>query len=62
VPIREYMKKSYQPGHDLIQPLLEYFKDLELYRDLNGSQMSSSADQILSNFANIQNILQNGLH
>ncbi|KAJ7812280.1 P-loop containing nucleoside triphosphate hydrolase protein, partial [Mycena leptocephala] len=62
VPIREYMKKSYQPGHDLIRPLLKYFKEfLELYQELDGSQMSSSVAQILSNFANIQNILQNGL-
>ncbi|KAJ7307712.1 hypothetical protein DFH08DRAFT_1051622 [Mycena albidolilacea] len=62
VPIREYMKKSYQPGHNLIQPLVEYFKELlELYGNLNSSQMSSSAAQILSNLANIQNILQNGL-
>jgi hypothetical protein len=62
VPIREYMKKFYQPGHDLIRPLLEYFKELlELYQDLNGSQMNSSAVQILSNFANIQTILKDGL-
>jgi hypothetical protein len=57
-PIREYMKQTYQPGHDLIRPLLEYFKELlELY----GSRMDSSAAQISTNFANIQNILQNGL-
>ncbi|KAJ7797818.1 P-loop containing nucleoside triphosphate hydrolase protein [Mycena leptocephala] len=62
VPIREYMKKSYQPGHDLIWPLLEYFKELlELHQESNTTQMSSSAAQILSNFASIQNILQNGL-
>jgi hypothetical protein len=62
VPIREYMKKTYQPGNDLIRPLLEYFKELlQLYRELHGSQMSSSTAQILSNFANIQNIIQNGL-
>ena len=53
VPIREYMKKTYRPGHDLIRPLLGYFKELlELYQEFNGSQMSSSAAQILSNFAN----------
>ncbi|KAJ7906243.1 hypothetical protein B0H13DRAFT_2506841 [Mycena leptocephala] len=62
VPIREYMKKTHQPGNDLIRPLLKYFKELlELYKEFNASQMSSSAAQILSNFANIQNILQNGL-
>jgi hypothetical protein len=62
VPIREYMKKTYQPGHDLIRPLLKYFKELlELYKEFNASQMSSSVAQILSNSVNIQNILQNGL-
>jgi hypothetical protein len=63
VPIREYMKKNYQPGHSLIRPLLEYFKELlKLYWESNGGQTTgSSGAQILTNFANIQNILQNGL-
>ncbi|KAJ7301056.1 hypothetical protein DFH08DRAFT_996410, partial [Mycena albidolilacea] len=62
LPIREYMKKTYRPGHDLIRPILEYFKELlELYQEVNGGQMGSCTAQILSNFANIQNILQNGL-
>ncbi|KAJ7314647.1 P-loop containing nucleoside triphosphate hydrolase protein, partial [Mycena albidolilacea] len=62
VPIREYMKKTYQRGHDLLRPLLGYFKELlQLHQEVNGGQMGSSVAQILSNFANIQNILQDGL-
>jgi hypothetical protein len=62
VPIREYMKKTYQPRQDLIHQLLEYFKELlELYQEFDGIQRSASAAQILSNLGNIQNILQYGL-
>jgi hypothetical protein len=63
VPIREYMQSILQPSTHLIQPLLKYFQELlELYQKYRGTQDGSATNaQILSNVANIQNLLQNGL-
>jgi hypothetical protein len=62
VPIREYMQKSQPPGDHLLRPLLKYFQELlEFYVENHGSQSGSSiVARLSSNFANIQNVLQNG--
>jgi hypothetical protein len=63
VPIREYMQKFQPPGDHFIRPLLRHFqKLLEFYVDTHGTQSGSSVvARISSNFANIQNVLRNGL-
>jgi hypothetical protein len=62
-PIREYMQKSQPPGDHLLRPLLKHFQELlELYVENYGTcSASSMVARISSNFANIQNVLQNGL-
>jgi hypothetical protein len=63
MPIREYMQRIDPPSDDMLRPLLTYFQELlELYRDNQGTQSSSTiVRKILSNLANIQNVLRNGL-
>jgi hypothetical protein len=63
VPIREYVHKIQPPGDHLVRPLLKHFQELlEFYVDIHGTQSGSSiVARISSNFANIQNVLQNGL-
>ncbi|KAJ7912918.1 P-loop containing nucleoside triphosphate hydrolase protein, partial [Mycena leptocephala] len=63
VPIREYMQKHQPPGDCLIQPLLKHFQQLlEFYMEYRGNESSSSiVTRVLSNYSNIQNVLQNGL-
>ncbi|KAJ7915419.1 hypothetical protein B0H13DRAFT_1872083 [Mycena leptocephala] len=63
VPIREYMQKHQPPGDHLIQPLLKHFQELlEFYMKYRGNESSSSTvARVLSNYSNIQNVLQNGL-
>ncbi|KAJ7925466.1 P-loop containing nucleoside triphosphate hydrolase protein, partial [Mycena leptocephala] len=63
VPIREYIQKIQRPGDHLIRPLLKHFQDLlEFYMEYRGTQLSSSTvARVLSNYSNIQNVLQNGL-
>jgi hypothetical protein len=63
VPIREYMQKIQPPGDHLIQPLHKHFQELlEFFMEYRGTQSSSSTVvRVLSNYSNIQNILQNGL-
>ncbi|KAJ7935862.1 hypothetical protein B0H13DRAFT_2462800 [Mycena leptocephala] len=62
-PIREYMQKSQPPGDHLLKPLLKHFQELlELYVENHGTCSGSTmVVRISSNFANIQNVLQNGL-
>jgi hypothetical protein len=64
VPIREYMQKIQPPGDHLIQPLLKHFQELlEFFMEYRGNQSSSSTvARVSSNYSNIQNVLQNGLH
>ncbi|KAJ7888456.1 hypothetical protein B0H13DRAFT_1888406 [Mycena leptocephala] len=64
VPIREYMQKLKPPGDHLIQPLLKHFQELlEFYMEYRGNQSSSSTvARVSSNYSNIQNVVQNGLH
>ncbi|KAJ7827694.1 hypothetical protein B0H13DRAFT_1917525 [Mycena leptocephala] len=63
VPIREYVQKIQPPGYHLVGPLFKHFHQLlEFYVDTHGTQAASSiVTRISSNFANIQNVLQNGL-
>ncbi|KAJ7308748.1 hypothetical protein DFH08DRAFT_823777 [Mycena albidolilacea] len=64
VPIREYMRKTHPPQNELVKYLSKYFYELfELYKDFSGTERNSAiVIQILSNLANIQSLLQNGLH
>ncbi|KAJ7826960.1 hypothetical protein B0H13DRAFT_1657204, partial [Mycena leptocephala] len=63
VPIREYMQKIQPPGDHLIRPLRKHFQELlEFYMEYRGNPSSSSTvARVLSNYSNIQNVLQNGL-
>jgi hypothetical protein len=63
VPIREYMQRIQPPGDHLIRPLHKHFQELlEVYMEFLGNQSSSSTvSRVLSNYSNIQNVLQNGL-
>ncbi|KAJ7923754.1 P-loop containing nucleoside triphosphate hydrolase protein [Mycena leptocephala] len=63
VPIREYMQKIQPPGDHLIRPLHKHFQELlEFYMEYRGNESSSSTvARVLSNYSNIQNVLQNGL-
>lgn len=62
-PIREYIHNNQPPGGHLIQPLLKHFQALlEFYAEYYGTLTGlSTVAQISSNFANIHNILHNGL-
>jgi hypothetical protein len=63
VPIREYVHKFHPPKGHLLQPLFIYYKQLlEVYQAHRGTLSDGVAARIASNFANIQNILLNGLH
>ncbi|KAJ7448573.1 hypothetical protein FB451DRAFT_1375348 [Mycena latifolia] len=64
VPIREYMQKFHPPGTHLVQPLLTHFEELlEVQEMHHGTALASGAvPRITSNFANIQNLLLDGLH
>ncbi|KAJ7865405.1 hypothetical protein B0H13DRAFT_2562195 [Mycena leptocephala] len=63
VPIREYMHRTHPPGDHLMQPLLKHFQEiLGFYAEYTGNQTGSAiVGRILSNFANIQNLLLKGL-
>ncbi|KAJ7916893.1 P-loop containing nucleoside triphosphate hydrolase protein [Mycena leptocephala] len=62
-PVREYMQKINPPGDHLVQPLLRYFQELlELYVKYQGTRSgSTTVARVSSNYANIQNVLQNVL-
>ncbi|KAJ7041797.1 hypothetical protein C8F04DRAFT_1230249 [Mycena alexandri] len=63
VPIREYMRKLFPPADQMIRPLLRYFKELLQLYTVDGGKKSAvlSINRVASNFANIQNVLRNGL-
>jgi hypothetical protein len=63
VPIREYVRSNFQPSNHLIGPLTKYFQELlKLYQKYSGTQKGSVTNaQLLSNVANIQNLIKNGL-
>ncbi|KAJ7482551.1 hypothetical protein FB451DRAFT_1029857, partial [Mycena latifolia] len=63
VPIREYMQKMHPPVASMVQPLLNHFLELlQVYDTYYGTVSSPGiVARITSNFANIQNVLFNGL-
>ncbi|KAJ7482585.1 hypothetical protein FB451DRAFT_1364581 [Mycena latifolia] len=63
VPIREYMQRMHPPIAPMVQPVLKHFMQLlELYDTYAGTASSSGiVTRITSNFANIQNVLIEGL-
>jgi hypothetical protein len=63
VPIREYMHKLQPPDNSLVHALLQYFQELlRCYLDHRTQLSSGIVARISSNYTNLQNILQNGLH
>jgi hypothetical protein len=64
VPIREYIRKMQPPGDHLVRPLFKHFqKLLEFYTEFRDSRSNSGiVAQISLNFANMQNVILNGLH
>ncbi|KAJ7755423.1 P-loop containing nucleoside triphosphate hydrolase protein [Mycena metata] len=63
VPIREYMGKLFPPTDQMMQSMFKHFHELlESYSATAGTRLGMGPiDRIASNYANIQNILQNGL-
>ncbi|KAJ7347561.1 hypothetical protein DFH08DRAFT_936977 [Mycena albidolilacea] len=63
VPIREYVHKIQPPPDHLIRLLLQHFGELlELYTKYSGTQSNSGIrNRTASNYANIQNVILNGL-
>ncbi|KAJ6460470.1 hypothetical protein C8R47DRAFT_1160868 [Mycena vitilis] len=59
VPIREYMQRNYPPRNDTVRPLLVYFQDL--LKVYSGNSSNRAVPRIISNYANIQNVVQHGL-
>ncbi|KAJ7741886.1 hypothetical protein B0H16DRAFT_1464333 [Mycena metata] len=64
VPIREYMAKFLPPTDKMIRPLFKHFRDLlQTYGIDAGKQPAVLyVERLTSNYTNIPNILQNGLH
>jgi hypothetical protein len=57
------MRKTHPPRNELVKPLFKHFHELlDLYKDFYGTEMiSATVQQVSSNLANIQSLLQNGL-
>ncbi|KAF8144521.1 hypothetical protein K438DRAFT_1874032 [Mycena galopus ATCC 62051] len=63
VPIREYIQQVLPPSQSHIQPIHKYFHALLLlFPKYQGEQRQPVVHQITLNLANLQNILQWGLH
>ncbi|KAF8166910.1 hypothetical protein K438DRAFT_1856666 [Mycena galopus ATCC 62051] len=63
VPIREYIQQVLPPSQSRIQPIHKYFHALLLlFPKYEGEQWPPVVHQITLNLANLQNILQWGLH
>ncbi|KAJ7719893.1 hypothetical protein B0H16DRAFT_1336415 [Mycena metata] len=64
VPIREYMAKFRPPTDEMIGPLFKHFQELlQAYVADSGKQSSALyVERLNSNYTNISNIIQNGLH
>ncbi|KAJ6559976.1 hypothetical protein B0H19DRAFT_865344, partial [Mycena capillaripes] len=62
-PIKEYMQKILPPRQHLVRPLQKYFHQLLEFEAEHAGTVSASSTvaRIISNFANIQNVLENGL-
>ncbi|KAJ7457744.1 hypothetical protein FB451DRAFT_1509030 [Mycena latifolia] len=63
VPIREYIQRAQPPMAHIIRPLRQHFQELlDVYETFHGTVSNpGTVARIASNFANIQNILVNGL-
>ncbi|KAJ7457800.1 P-loop containing nucleoside triphosphate hydrolase protein, partial [Mycena latifolia] len=63
VPIREYIQRTYPPMAHIVQPLCQHFQRLlEVYETYYGTVSNpGTVVRIISNFANIHNILVKGL-
>ncbi|KAF8184343.1 hypothetical protein K438DRAFT_1837907 [Mycena galopus ATCC 62051] len=63
MPIREYIQQFLPPSQSRIQPIHSYFHELLLlYKKQSGQQVQPLIHQITLNMANLQNVLQWGLH
>ncbi|KAJ7713217.1 hypothetical protein B0H16DRAFT_1436203 [Mycena metata] len=64
VPIREYMAKFLPPTDEMIGPLFKHFQELlQVYVTDQGKPSAALyVERLTSNYTNIQNIIQNGLH
>ncbi|KAF8166948.1 hypothetical protein K438DRAFT_1856801 [Mycena galopus ATCC 62051] len=63
MPIREYIQQFLPPSQSYIQPIHKYFNALLLlYPNYTGEQQQPVVHQIILNLANLQSILQWGLH
>ncbi|KAF8166901.1 hypothetical protein K438DRAFT_1856609 [Mycena galopus ATCC 62051] len=63
MPIREYIQQFLPPSQSRIQPIHNYFHALLLlYKKHIGEQLEPVVHQITLNLANLQDILQWGLH
>ncbi|KAJ7774006.1 hypothetical protein B0H16DRAFT_1763598, partial [Mycena metata] len=64
VPIREYMAKFLPPSEKMIKPLFKRFRELlQVYTADKGKQSAALyVERLTSNYTNIPNIIQNGLH
>ncbi|KAJ7715749.1 hypothetical protein B0H16DRAFT_1701595 [Mycena metata] len=64
VPIREYMAKFQPPTDEMIEPLFKHFQELlQVYLTDQGKPSAALyVERLTSNYTNIPNIIQNGLH
>lgn len=63
VPIREHIKLFSPPSQLLIQPIRRYFNSLlDLFEPQKGTSPNGIFNQITLNLANLQEVLQQGLH
>ncbi|KAJ7718154.1 hypothetical protein B0H16DRAFT_1433453 [Mycena metata] len=64
VPIREYMAKLRPPTDEMIGPLFKHFQELlQVYVTDQGKQsVALYVERLTSNYTNILDIIQNGLH
>ncbi|KAJ7759892.1 hypothetical protein B0H16DRAFT_1688847 [Mycena metata] len=64
VPIREYMAKFLPPMDKMIKPLFKHFWELLQAYEINAGKESAAlyVKRLTSNYTNIPNIIQNGLH
>ncbi|KAJ7793340.1 P-loop containing nucleoside triphosphate hydrolase protein, partial [Mycena olivaceomarginata] len=63
MPVREHIQQFFPPSQLLIQSLGKYFYSLlELFQRYKGNQLQQVVNQITLNLANLQEVLQRGLH
>ncbi|KAJ7722093.1 hypothetical protein B0H16DRAFT_1473515 [Mycena metata] len=64
VPIREYMAKFRPPTDEMIRPLFKHFQELLQAYAIDAGKQSTAlyVERLTSNYTNIANFIQNGLH